>query len=234
MEQKKSPLIPVLIVITVILLIGVGILLFFLMKGDSDDSTTNPVATTAPPNSGETAENAETTENNENADNAGNTEDVSDTGSTQDVTEGESNQNSSVDGYTGTYKTVATAMDGHYVDMRGVDSGSGLEITLNADGTGVFRMINAEKSEDNKVTWKVEGENIRFYDEKTGTDIIEASGEDASFTIKDGLLWYNVSGGNTILARDGADLSGLDLLTPEEFYEKYGDEIREKRQSGEY
>ena len=234
MEQKKSPLIPVLIVITVVLLIGVGVLVFFLVKGDSDDSASNPVATTAPPDSGETVENAETTENNENTDDIENTEDVADTGSTQDGTNGESEQDGSTDGYAGTYKAVAASMDGHFMDMRGLDSGSGLEITLNADGTGVFRMINNGKSEENKVKWEIEGENVKIYDEKTGTDFFEGKADDASFTMKDGLLWYNISGGNTILARDGADLSGLDLLTPEEFYEKYGDEIREKRQSGEY
>lgn len=126
----------------------------------------------------------------------------------------------------GVYSVVATEVNGHVLDAREAGDTLDNQIILSEGGTGFF-ITDGEKME---VSWRLDGNEIAF--ENNGKNIFEEARGKNGVILEDGFLKYYAevdedgSIGYTIFAKEGADLSGLNMLSPEEYLKKYPDDFK--------
>ena len=95
-----------------------------------------------------------------------------------------------------------------------IDSAEYLDtvITLNEDGTGIY-------------TTEGESIDIDSWTANDGKITVKTLGEDASGTVKNGILILNYYDCSIYFAKDGADKSSVKLITADEFEEKLQEEM---------
>ncbi|MBR6229185.1 MAG: zinc ribbon domain-containing protein [Eubacterium sp.] len=123
----------------------------------------------------------------------------------------------------GEYQVVAVEVYGQWVDAEGfITKDDRIVIKMKKNGTAVFRFGDSSE----KVKWTKDGSKLTFTT-KDGMNVAEKMEDAASyFEWKDGMILYHASmgtdgmTGTTVFAREGTDLSGYDILSPEAFQEQ--------------